>query len=141
MLIFLLVTAVILGQHDGVATMSNMEESTDQIMVPNTALCFYEAVGFLQKTPQSPEGYSMLLLEAKEILEGIGVELGEGDFSILQWSTDSLHVLTPSGFPIVCSVVSEEHDSTVEGSTLFVTYSFTVPEEGLADSVTVEISF
>lgn len=141
MSILLLAAVIVLGQPVGVVTMSDMEEPPDQAMVSNTAICFFEAVGFLKKTPQSPEEYSMLLLEAKGILESIGVRLGEGDFSILNWTDDSLHVITPSGFLIECSVVSEEHDSTEEGSSFFVTYAFTVPEEGIADSVTVEISF
>ena len=139
MSILLLLITMVLGQP-GVVTLSDMEDPPDQAMVSNTALCFFDAVGFLQKTPVSPGDYSLLLLEAKEILEGIGVRLGEGDFSILAWDPESLHVITPSGFLIECDLVSEEHDSTDEGSTIFLMYSFSVPAENLSDTVTVELS-
>lgn len=139
MSILLLLTTLVLGQP-GVVTMSDMEQSPDQAMVSNTALCFFDAVGFLQKLPASPGGYSLLLIEAKGILEGIGVRLGEGDFSTLMWSPDSLHIVTPSGSLIECELVSEEHDSTEEGSSMFLMYLFSVPGEDLVDSVTVELS-
>jgi len=140
MLTLFLVTSILLGQPGGIVTMRDMETPPDEAMVANVASCFYDAVGFLQRTPEIPGEYSSLLLEAKEILEGIGIRLGEGDFLALQWSDDSLHVITPSGFLIECSLVSEEHDSSEEGSSYFMTYAFTVPDEDMADSVTVELS-
>ncbi len=140
MSIMLLCTMIVLGQPGGIVTMRDMETPPDEAMVANVASCFYDAVGFLQKAPATPGEYSSLLLEAKEILEGIGIRLGEGDFLALQWSDDSLHVITPSGFLIECSLISEEHDSSEDGSSYFMTYAFSVLDEGLADSVTVELS-
>jgi len=116
-----------------------MVSDPDSAMLVNVARCFEDAVGFLQRTPALPGDYALLLAEAKGILEGMGIRLGEGDFSILVWSGDGLAVLTPSGLPIACALAGEEHDDSVEGSAWFLTYEFTVPDDTLAATAVVEL--
>lgn len=73
----LLACAALLMQG-GVVTMDDMNDDSEQAMLENVACCFFDAVGFLQRTPGLPEDYALLLSEAKGILEGLGIRLGRG---------------------------------------------------------------
>jgi hypothetical protein len=137
--ISVLLAGAALLMQGGVVTMDELDVDSEQAVLENVALCFYDAVGFLQRTPGLPEEYATLLSEAKGILDGMGIRLGQGDFSILTWSEDGLSVLTPSGLPIACTLVNEEHDSTTEGSAFFVTYQFSVPGDSLHSTTVVEL--
>jgi hypothetical protein len=138
--ISVLLAGAALLMQGGVVTMDELEVDSEQAVLENVALCFSDAVGFLQRTPVLPEEYATLLSEAKGILDGMGIQLGLGDFSILTWSEDGLSVLTPAGSPITCALVSEEHDSTAEGSTFFFTYEFSVPGDSLRSTAVIELS-
>jgi hypothetical protein len=123
----------------GVVTMDEIDEDSEQAMLENVALCFFDAVGFLQRTPALPEDYALLLSEAKGILDGLGIRLGQGDFSVLTWSGDGLSILTPLGHPIVCTLTGEEHDRTEEESAYFLTYEFSIPGDSVTATSVIEL--
>jgi|GEM_PF-3566633 len=139
MCISALLTCAALLMQGGVVTMDEMNGDSEQAMLENVAFCFFDAVGFLQRTPGLPEEYALLLAEAKGILDGLGIRLGQGDFSILTWSADGLSVLTPLGQPIVCTLTGEEHDSTVEESAYFLTYEFSIPGDSMTATSVIEL--
>jgi len=138
MMTMILACALVLAPGD-VVTMDELAVDPEQAALDNVALCFFDAVGFLQKTPEVPGDYALLLAEAKGILEGLGIRLGEGDFSVLLWADDGLSVLTPAGLPIVCTLSGEEHETTDEGSTCFLTYEFGTGGDSLSASTVIEL--
>ena len=138
MMTLIVACALVLAPGD-VVTMSELAAEPEQAALENVALCFFDAVGFLQETPEVPGDFALLLAEAKEILDGMGIRLGQGDFSVLQWSEDMLSILTPSGLPIICTVAGEEHESTDEGSSYFVTYEFSVQGDSISATAVIEL--
>lgn len=138
MMTMILAFALVLAPGD-VVTMDELAVDPEQAALENVALCFFDAVEFLQKTPEMPGEYAMLIAEAKGILDGLGIRLGDGDFSVLLWAEDGLSILTPSGLPILCSLEGEEHDTTDEGSGYFITYLFSTEGDSLSASALIEL--
>lgn len=134
-----LLACAVLVLQGGVVTMDQMEAASDRAVLENVAVCFFDAVAFLQKTPALPEEYALLLAEAKGVLDGLGIRLGEGDFSTLTWSDDGLALLTPSGLPISCALTGEEHDDSEEGTAWFFTYAFSIPGDSVPAIAVVEL--
>lgn len=132
------------------ATSSNVSSSEShskktlhlQEELRNIAVCYEEAVYFLQNEPAQLERVHLFLWEAKTKIEEKETSLEiKGDFSQLQWDPTQKSLFTYSGEPIHCRIVNQIQYLDEAGCYWQTTYRFSVPNrQEFADS-TVQMMF